>query len=103
MNNEAKRCARKLCSNLTLSVNGNETKLFTLMQHGDGLLIDATNGAASRIAEGWASRVSCVQVQDGTTMLLRPDACISWIGDASSHDGLESALTQWLGKPWVHA
>jgi 2-polyprenyl-6-methoxyphenol hydroxylase-like FAD-dependent oxidoreductase len=88
----------RLCGNLTLSINGNETKLFTLMQHGNGLLIDATNGAASRIAEGWASRVSSVQVQDGTTMLLRPDACIGWAGDGDNHNGLEPALTRWFGK-----
>ena len=89
----------RLCGNLTLSINGNETKLFTLMQHGDGLLIDATNGAASRIAKGWASRVSCVEVQDGTTMLLRPDACIAWVGDGNHHNGLEAALERWFGKP----
>jgi 2-polyprenyl-6-methoxyphenol hydroxylase-like FAD-dependent oxidoreductase len=89
----------RLCGNLTLSINDNETKLFTLMQHGNGLLIDATNGAASRIAEGWASRVSCVQVQDGTTMLLRPDACIAWVGDGNHHNGLEPALKRWFGKP----
>jgi 2-polyprenyl-6-methoxyphenol hydroxylase-like FAD-dependent oxidoreductase len=88
----------RLCGNLTLSTDGKETKLFTLMQHGDGLLIDATSGAVSRIAEGWASRVSCVQVQDGTTMLLRPDACIAWVGDGNHLNGLEVALQRWFGK-----
>ena len=88
----------RLCGNLTLSTNGNETKLFTLMQQGNGLLIDATNGAASRIAEGWASRVRCVRVLDGTTMLLRPDACIAWVGDGKTHDGLETALERWFGE-----
>ena len=89
----------RLCGNLTLATNGNETKLFSLMQHGNGLLIDATDGVASRIAEGWASRVHCVQVQDGTTMLLRPDACIAWVGDGNHHNGLEPALKQWFGSP----
>ena len=84
---------------LTLAVGDNETKLFTLMQHGNGLLIDATNGAASRIAKEWASRVSCVEVQDGTTMLLRPDACIAWVGGGSNQNGLELALKRWFGKP----
>jgi len=89
----------RLCGNLTLSINDNETKLFTLMQHGNGLLLDASNGAASRIAEGWASLVSCFQVQDGTTMLLRPDACIAWVGEGNHHNGLEPALERWFGKP----
>jgi hypothetical protein len=89
----------RLCGNLTLSINGSETKLFALMQHGNGLLIDATSGAASRIADRWASRVSCVQVQDGTTMLLRPDACIAWVGDGSDQHGLKSALKRWFGEP----
>ena len=91
--------AGRLCGNLTLSIGDNEAKLFTLMQHGKGLLIDATNGAASRIAEEWASRVGCVQVQGGTTMLLRPDACIAWVGDGNHHNGLELALERWFGKP----
>jgi 2-polyprenyl-6-methoxyphenol hydroxylase-like FAD-dependent oxidoreductase len=89
----------RLCGNLTLSINGKETKLFPLMQNGKGLLIDATEGAASRIAEEWASRVDCLQVQDGTTMLLRPDACVAWVGDGNHHKGLEAALERWFGKP----
>ena len=89
----------RLCGNLTLSINGAETKLFTLMLQGNGLLIDATNGTVSRIAEGWASRVHCVQVQEGTTMLLRPDACIAWVGDGNHHNGLEPTLRQWFGDP----
>jgi 2-polyprenyl-6-methoxyphenol hydroxylase-like FAD-dependent oxidoreductase len=89
----------RLCGDLTLSINGNETKLFPLMHHGDGLLIDATDGAATRIAAGWASRVDGVQVQDGPTMLLRPDACIAWASDGNNHDGLEPALKRWFGEP----
>jgi hypothetical protein len=69
------------------------------MQNGKGLLIDATEGAASRIAKEWASRVDCLQVQDGTTMLLRPDACVAWVGDGNHHKGLEAALERWFGKP----
>ncbi len=89
----------RLCGNLTLSINGHETRLFTLMQQANGLLLDAANGAASRIAERWASRVRCVQLQDGTTILLRPDACIAWVGDGNHHNGLEPALKRWFGKP----
>jgi hypothetical protein len=32
-------------------------------------------------------------------MLLRPDACIAWVGDGSNHNGLEVALRRWFGKP----
>lgn len=92
-----------LSGNLTLRMSGKKVKLFTLMQQGNALLIDGTGGAASTIAKSWAARVNCVQVEDRTTMLLRPDACIAWMGDGSSHDGLESALERWLGKPCVHA
>jgi 2-polyprenyl-6-methoxyphenol hydroxylase-like FAD-dependent oxidoreductase len=89
----------RLCGNLALSIDGTESRMFSRMQHGNGLLIDATSGAASRIAEGWASRVSCVQVREGTTMLLRPDACIAWVDDDNHQDGLEAALERWFGKP----
>jgi 2-polyprenyl-6-methoxyphenol hydroxylase-like FAD-dependent oxidoreductase len=92
-----------LCGNLTLRVSGKELKLFTLMQDGNALLIDGTGGAASAIAKRWAAQVSCVQVEDRTTILVRPDACIAWVGDGSNHDGLESALERWLGKPCVLA
>jgi hypothetical protein len=87
----------RLCGDLTPSIDGNETKLFALMQRGNGLLIDATIGSASGIAAGWGSRVSCVQVQDGTTM-LHPDACIAWVGNGNNN-GLEPTLKQWFGKP----
>jgi 2-polyprenyl-6-methoxyphenol hydroxylase-like FAD-dependent oxidoreductase len=93
----------RLCGNLALSIDGNETRLFSLMQHGSGLLIDATNRAASRIAEGWVSRVSCVQVREGTTMLLRPDACIAWVDDGNHQNGLEATLERWFGKPGASA
>ena len=89
----------KLCGNLTLSINNKETKLFPLMQNGSGLLLDATKGVASGIAAGWASRLHCLQIQDGITMLLRPDACIAWVGHGNHHNGLEVALERWFGKP----
>ncbi|WP_348631883.1 MULTISPECIES: hypothetical protein [Rhizobium] len=31
-------------------------------------------------------------------MLIRPDACISWVGEEDSMDGLEEALGCWF-KP----
>jgi hypothetical protein len=88
----------RLCGNLTLSIKGKETKLFPLMQNGNGLLLDATKGAAPRIAEAWASHLPCVQIQGGTRMLLRPDACIAWVGDGNHLNGLEVALERWFGK-----
>ena len=88
----------KLCANLALTINGEERKLFALMQDGNGLLVDATEtGAATKIAGMWSPRVRCVQVQSGTSMLLRPDACIAWASDGEDTEDLEFLLGQWFG------
>jgi 2-polyprenyl-6-methoxyphenol hydroxylase-like FAD-dependent oxidoreductase len=87
-----------LCNNLTLATLEGEIKLFTLLQDGNGLLIDATKGIATTIAAGWAPRVRCVQVHTGLTMLLRPDGCVAWVDNGNNGSGLESALRRWFGK-----
>jgi hypothetical protein len=29
-------------------------------------------------------------------MLIRPDACVAWVGEENSTDGLEEALSRWF-------
>jgi hypothetical protein len=29
-------------------------------------------------------------------MLIRPDACVAWVGEENSIDGLEEALRRWF-------
>jgi hypothetical protein len=29
-------------------------------------------------------------------MLIRPDACVAWAGEANSTDGLEEAVRRWF-------
>ena len=70
--------------------------LHDLMQDGMGVLLDASGGgAASRLAAGIA-RLRCVAVAEGPSMLIRPDACIAWVGEAGGTDGLEQALNRWF-------
>lgn len=74
-----------------------ELPLYDLMQDGMGVLLDASNGKhATRIAEATTPRIRCVAVESGTSMLIRPDACIAWIGEENSTDGLERALHSWF-------
>lgn len=70
--------------------------LYELMQDGAGVLLDASaDGSASRLAGAVTPRIRCVGVDTGPSMLIRPDACIAWIGDEGSVAGLEQALGKW--------
>ena len=71
--------------------------LYDLMQDGKGVLLDAsTGGRTSRLAAARSQRIRCAAVDTGPSMLIRPDACIAWAGEADSTDGLEEALGRWF-------
>jgi hypothetical protein len=71
--------------------------LYDLMQDGMGVFLDAsTEGEASRLVVASTQRIRCVAVNAGPSMLIRPDACIAWVGAAKSMDGLEEALRRWF-------
>jgi hypothetical protein len=95
---EAHPLVGRICGNLTLVTPEGERQLPSLMLRGNGLLVDAAGGGASEIASKWADRVRSVQVREGVSMLLRPDACIAWACDDNSVDGLESVLEHWFGR-----
>ena len=66
-------------------------------QDGAGVLLDATPGAtASGIAAAATGRIRCVAVDDGPSMLIRPDACVAWADENGSADGLDEALRRWF-------
>ncbi|MES2164226.1 MAG: FAD-dependent monooxygenase [Pseudomonadota bacterium] len=75
--------------------------LYELMQDGAGVLLDASvDGSASRLVGAITPRVRCIGVDTGPSMLIRPDACVAWIGEADSVAGLEQALGKWwTGRP----
>ncbi len=67
------------------------------MQDGAGVLLDASaGGEASRLAAAVTGRVRCVAVDSGPSMLIRPDACVAWIGGEGGTEGLEEALRRWF-------
>ena len=73
--------------------------LYDVMQDGMGVLLDAsTEGKASRLVAASTQRIRCVAVDEGPSMLIRPDACVAWVGEGKSTDGLEEALRRWF-KP----
>ena len=70
--------------------------LYDLMQDGRAVLLDASpDGAASRLAAAATSRIRCVKVDAGPSMLIRPDACVAWLAEDGTH-GLAQALRQWF-------
>jgi len=78
-------------------------KLYDLMQDGRGVLLDAsTEGKASRLVAASTQQIRCVAVDTGPSMLIRPDACIAWAGEANSTDGLEEALRRWFNPTLDH-
>ena len=76
-----------------------DTSLYELMQDGRGVLLDAsTAGEASRLVAATTPRVRCVAVDEGPSRLIRPDACVAWVGEEHPTAGLEQALRLWF-KP----
>ena len=69
------------------------------MQDGGGVLLDAsTGGRASGLVATTTQKIRRVAVEAGPSMLIRPDACVAWVGEENSTDGLEEALRRWF-KP----
>jgi 2-polyprenyl-6-methoxyphenol hydroxylase-like FAD-dependent oxidoreductase len=93
----------RLSGDMIVEGDDGETSLFASMHHGEGVLVDAADGAAARIATAWAPRVRCVKGRDGTSLLVRPDGCVAWAGDDRGVEGLETALARWFGTPGRYA
>lgn len=71
--------------------------LYDVMQDGMGVFLDASSErAASRLVAATARRIRCVAVDTGPSMLIRPDACVAWVGEESGLDGLEEAIGRWF-------
>jgi hypothetical protein len=75
-----------------------QSTLFATMTHGDGVILDTS--ADGRVAELAArfTHVRCCKAASGPTMLIRPDGCIAWAGDADETGGLEDALERWFAR-----
>jgi len=72
--------------------------LYGLMQDGRGVFLDATaGGQASRLIAGSRLGIRCIAVDSGPSRLIRPDACVAWLGEGSGTDGLEETLRRWCG------
>jgi 2-polyprenyl-6-methoxyphenol hydroxylase-like FAD-dependent oxidoreductase len=72
------------------------TSLFAEMAEGDGILLDASpDGRAAGIAAGF-THVRCIPVEAGPSMLIRPDGCIAWAGEAGDVEGFVDALERWF-------
>jgi 2-polyprenyl-6-methoxyphenol hydroxylase-like FAD-dependent oxidoreductase len=75
------------------------SSLFATMAHGDGIVLDASpDGRAAGFAAGFTP-VRCVTAAAGPSLLIRPDGCIAWAGDASDVgdiEGLADALERWF-------
>ncbi|WP_033341588.1 FAD-dependent monooxygenase [Catenuloplanes japonicus] len=73
-------------------------RLFDLLRHGRGLLLDRTGHLH---ADAWPDRVDHVAdpaaALEAPALLLRPDGHVAWIGD-DQHD-LDAALSRWFGGP----
>jgi 2-polyprenyl-6-methoxyphenol hydroxylase-like FAD-dependent oxidoreductase len=75
---------------------GVRTSLFAEMTEGDGILLDSSpDRRAAGLAAGF-THVRCVPAEAGPSMLIRPDGCIAWAGDAGDDRGLVDALERWF-------
>ena len=78
-------------------------RVVELLHDGRPVLIDATGGAASAVAQAWSDRVDIVAagISDGpAAMLIRPDGYVAWAIDefgADDAERLRVALARWFG------
>lgn len=84
----------RLSRNVPLAGDGT---LFDLMHDGSGVLMDGTSGWMKDVANRWSSRIKVSASGDDTSMLVRPDGCIAWVGDGPNPHGLDDALQRWFG------
>jgi 2-polyprenyl-6-methoxyphenol hydroxylase-like FAD-dependent oxidoreductase len=74
-----------------------DVSLYDVMQDGMGTFLDASaEGKASKLVAAATQRIRCVAVDTGPSMLIRPDACVAWAGEANSTDGLGEAVRRWF-------
>ena len=87
----------RLSGDTPVSHGNADVSLYEVMQDGTGVLLDAsTDRKASKLVAASAQRLRCVAVDTGPSMLIRPDACIAWVGEENGTDGLEKALRRWF-------
>lgn len=83
-----------------MAVDSAGTRLVDLMRDGAAVLLDASpDGAFMRLAHMASARIRCVRTDTGPSMLVRPDGCIAWVGDADdpgAPDVLDAALIRWF-------
>ncbi|HEX7816859.1 hypothetical protein [Dyella sp.] len=73
--------------------------LYDLMQNGHGVLLDGSaHGNPSALVASMTNQVHCVQIKEGPSMLLRPDACVAWVSDRDDIHGLGNALQCWFAS-----
>jgi flavin-dependent dehydrogenase len=87
----------RLMGDKPISHGDKDISLYDLMQDGMGVFLDAsTERKASKLVIAIKQRIRCVAVDTGPSMLIRPDACVAWVGQQNNTDGLDEALRRWF-------
>jgi len=87
----------RLIGDKPLSHGDADVSLYDVMQNGMGVFLDAsTDGKPSQLVRASTQRICCIAVDTGRSMLIRPDACVAWVGEENSTDGLEEAVRRWF-------
>jgi hypothetical protein len=87
----------RLIGNKKISNGDHVVSLYDAMQDGMGVLLDPSpEGKASKLVASTARRIHCVAVGTGHSMLIRPDACIAWVGAENRTNELKEALHRWF-------
>ncbi|WP_223635515.1 FAD-dependent monooxygenase [Corallococcus sp. EGB] len=85
----------RLIADTELTVDGERTRLYSLMRDGRGLIVDG-DGVASGQGAAWPPQLRVVKAPGARSMLVRPDGCIAWAG---REGGLRPALERWFPAP----
>ncbi|GHJ12919.1 rifampin monooxygenase [Micromonospora sp. AKA38] len=83
-------------------VDVRQGRLYDLLHHGRGLLLDRTGRLT---VDGWSDRVDHLgdptATLDAPGVLLRPDGHVAWVGD--DQRDLDRHLSRWFGEPHAQA
>ena len=87
----------RLLADTPISGREPSVHLYELMQDGRGILIDASpDGHASKLVDECTQRIHCIKVDTNISILIRPDACVAWVGENKTTNGLQEALDRWF-------
>ena len=87
----------RLIGDMPVGQGETQQSLYDLMQDGSAIFLDASaESTATTLVTASNPKIRCIPVDTGSSILIRPDACVVWIAEESSIAGLAEAVGRWF-------